>query len=250
MAALYWPAARRRRIGEFDAQSAGETLGFEAFAHLLRKRSERCLEAALQGLEPRAEASQRTVGESAYLGQIADSGDDPTMVTVPNVVGQPADQAQQTLEAEGFDVKRATDTSDRPVDEVIAQDPPANEQAEECSEVTITLSAGPETAAVPDVTGKTVDEASALLIDAGFVPSQKAEENADVEENIVIRTDPAANAQAAMTQSLATHGLTPTLVAGWYQFGYLILPPISAVVLWILMNRRFIEALNPAAGRR
>jgi serine/threonine-protein kinase len=120
------------------------------------------------------------------------------MVTVPNVVGQPADQAQQTLEAAGFDVKRATDTSDRPVDEVIAQDPPANEQAEEGSEVTITLSAGPETAAVPDVTGKTVDEASALLIDAGFVPSQKAEENPDVEENIVIRTDPAANAQAAV----------------------------------------------------
>jgi beta-lactam-binding protein with PASTA domain len=128
----------------------------------------------------------------------ADNGDDPTLVTVPNVVGQPADQAQQTLEGEGFSVKRATDTSERPVDEVIAQDPPANEQAEEGSEVTITLSAGPETAAVPDVTGKTVDEASAMLIDAGFVPSQKAEENADVEENIVIRTDPAANAQAAV----------------------------------------------------
>jgi eukaryotic-like serine/threonine-protein kinase len=127
-----------------------------------------------------------------------DNGDDPTLVTVPNVVGQPADQAQQALEAEGFDVARATKTSERPVDEVIDQDPPANEQAEEGSEVTITLSAGPETAAVPDVTGKTVDEASAMLIDAGFVPSQKAEENADVEENVVIRTDPAANAQAAV----------------------------------------------------
>jgi serine/threonine-protein kinase len=129
----------------------------------------------------------------------ADNGsDDPTLVTVPNVVGQPADQAQQALEAQGFDVKRATDTSERPIDEVIAQDPPANEQAEEGSEVTITLSAGPETATVPDVTGRTLDEASAMLIDAGFVPSQKAEENADVEENIVIRTDPAANAQAAV----------------------------------------------------
>jgi hypothetical protein len=60
----------------------------------------------------------------------------------------------------------------------------------------------------------------------------------------------AANAQAAMTAQLASHGLTPTLVAAWYQFGYLILPPISAVVLWILLNRRFIERLNPAAGRR
>jgi beta-lactam-binding protein with PASTA domain/serine/threonine protein kinase len=132
----------------------------------------------------------------------ADNGDDPTLVTVPNVVGQPADQAQQTLEAEGFSVKRATDTSDRPVDEVIAQDPPANEQAEEGSEVTITVSGGPETATVPDVTGRTLDEASQLLIEAGFVPSQKAEENADVDEGLVIRTDPAANAEAAVNSTV------------------------------------------------
>ncbi len=132
----------------------------------------------------------------------ADNGDDPTLVTVPNVVGQPADQAQAALEAEGFRVTRATDTSDRPVDEVIAQDPPANEQAEEGSEVTITLSAGPETATVPDVTGRTVDEASQLLIDAGFVPSQRAEENADVEQNLVIRTDPAAGADAARNSTV------------------------------------------------
>ena len=132
----------------------------------------------------------------------ADNGDDPTLVTVPNVVGQPADQAQAALRAEGFRVARATDTSERPVDEVIDQDPPANEQAEEGSEVTITLSAGPETATVPDVTGRTVDEASQLLIDAGFVPSQRAEENADVEQNLVIRTDPAAGADAAVNSTV------------------------------------------------
>jgi serine/threonine-protein kinase len=121
---------------------------------------------------------------------------------VPNVVGQPADQAEAALEAEGFRVTRATDTSDRPVDEVINQDPPANEQAEEGSEVTITLSAGPATAAVPDVTGRTVDEASQLLIEAGFVPSQQPEENADVEEGLVIRTDPAAGADAALNSTV------------------------------------------------
>jgi eukaryotic-like serine/threonine-protein kinase len=127
-----------------------------------------------------------------------DGGDDPTLVRVPNVVGQTADAAQEALEAAGFDVARASEASERPVDEVIKQDPPADEQAEEGSRVTITLSAGPETAAVPDVTGRTVDEASQALIEAGFVPSQQPEENADVEENIVIRTDPAANAQAAV----------------------------------------------------
>jgi serine/threonine-protein kinase len=129
----------------------------------------------------------------------ADSGgDDPTLVTVPNVVGQPADQAQAALEAEGFDVARASKASDRPVDEVIEQNPRADEQAEEGSEVTITLSAGPETAAVPDVTGLTVDEASQRILEARFVTRQQAEENADVEEGLVIRTDPAAGAEAAL----------------------------------------------------
>jgi eukaryotic-like serine/threonine-protein kinase len=128
----------------------------------------------------------------------ADNGNDPTLVTVPNVVGQPADQAERALEAAGFEVARASEASDRPVDEVIEQDPRAEEQAEEGSEVTITLSAGPQMATVPSVEGLTVDEASQALIEARFVPRQQAEENADVEENIVIRTDPAANAQAAV----------------------------------------------------
>jgi eukaryotic-like serine/threonine-protein kinase len=129
----------------------------------------------------------------------ADNGsDDPTLVTVPNVVGQPADQAQAALEAKGFDVARASKASDRPVDEVIEQNPRADEQAEEGSKVTITLSAGPETAAVPDVTGLTVDEASQRILEARFVTRQQAEENADVEEGLVIRTDPAAGAEAAL----------------------------------------------------
>jgi hypothetical protein len=38
-------------------------------------------------------------------------------------------------------------------------------------------------------------------------------------------------------------GASQYLIAFWYQFGYLILPPIVPVVAWILMNRRFIEAI-------
>ncbi len=55
----------------------------------------------------------------------------------------------------------------------------------------------------------------------------------------------ARNAGEFGAAALVAHGVTPTLLATWYQFGYLILPPISAVVLWILFNRRFIEALRP-----
>lgn len=54
----------------------------------------------------------------------------------------------------------------------------------------------------------------------------------------------AQNAQDAALAALQGHGLTPAILGVWFQFGYLILPPISAVVLWILFNRRFIEALR------
>lgn len=38
-------------------------------------------------------------------------------------------------------------------------------------------------------------------------------------------------------------GASQYVIAFWYQFGYLILPPIVPVVAWILMNRRFIESI-------
>lgn len=57
---------------------------------------------------------------------------------------------------------------------------------------------------------------------------------------------------------LAEHGLGLSMLGAAYQFGYLILPPVTPVVFWILCNRRFIErlgarlspALEPARVRR
>lgn len=38
-------------------------------------------------------------------------------------------------------------------------------------------------------------------------------------------------------------GLSKTAIALAYQFGYLMLPPILPIVLWVLMNRTFVERL-------
>lgn len=43
--------------------------------------------------------------------------------------------------------------------------------------------------------------------------------------------------------AIAKHHLSPTFLALMYQFGYLILPPLTPVVLWALMNRKFIDDL-------
>lgn len=56
---------------------------------------------------------------------------------------------------------------------------------------------------------------------------------------------PAAGAAASqhMLAALATHGLGPDMIALAYQFGYLVLPAVTPVALWILMNPRFLETL-------
>jgi len=125
------------------------------------------------------------------------SGDeDPELIAVPNVVGQPVAAAEKALTEEGFEVRKAYENSDQPVDQVLRQDPGAGEEAEEGSTVTITLSQGVEQVKVPDVTGKTVDEASQILAQDGFVPNPVAVENNDVEEGRVINTDPPAGTEA------------------------------------------------------
>lgn len=42
---------------------------------------------------------------------------------------------------------------------------------------------------------------------------------------------------------LAQAGLTPGFVAFGYQFGYLILPPVTPIVLWIGLNSAFLQEL-------
>jgi hypothetical protein len=44
-------------------------------------------------------------------------------------------------------------------------------------------------------------------------------------------------------EAIAVHGLHPEFIGGMYQLGYLILPPLSAVIFWALMNRKFIDDL-------
>lgn len=84
-------------------------------------------------------------------------------VTVPSVIGQTEDTAISEIQAAGLtaDVLRAP--SDEDEGTVIAQDPEAGAQAEGGDIVTITVSDGPETQEMPNVTGQDADEAEELL---------------------------------------------------------------------------------------
>ncbi|OEJ98272.1 serine/threonine protein kinase [Streptomyces thermolilacinus SPC6] len=91
-------------------------------------------------------------------------------IEVPGAVGRPLTDARDTLTEAGFTVEVAEERvhSPHPAGSVAAQSLPAGTRAAEGDTVTLTLSKGPRMAAVPDVTGKSTDDATRELKAAGF----------------------------------------------------------------------------------
>ncbi|MFF2197135.1 Stk1 family PASTA domain-containing Ser/Thr kinase [Streptomyces sp. NPDC058157] len=91
-------------------------------------------------------------------------------VQVPNVTGQPADQARAALETLGLKVATAPDqvNSPAPAGTVANQSVAAGTQAAGGDTVTLTLSKGPRPVPVPNVAGQDVDTARKTLEALGF----------------------------------------------------------------------------------
>jgi eukaryotic-like serine/threonine-protein kinase len=87
---------------------------------------------------------------------------------VPDVTGSTLEQALSRLQEEGFEVAVERGNSQAPEGTVFDQDPSAGDEAEEGSTVTVSVSEGPATAAVPDVVGSSEDDARSALESAGF----------------------------------------------------------------------------------
>jgi beta-lactam-binding protein with PASTA domain/tRNA A-37 threonylcarbamoyl transferase component Bud32 len=93
----------------------------------------------------------------------------PRPVVVPDVKGQPVDQAEQLLTSAGLNytpVRRFSDTV--PAGTVIATNPPGGASAHAGDAVTLFVSKGPHLYPVPDVQGKKIDDAIKIIEKAGF----------------------------------------------------------------------------------
>ncbi len=114
-------------------------------------------------------------------------------VPVPQVVGAPQAEAQVTLSRAGFSTDVTTKTSATvAAGTVMATNPAGGEKAKKGSTVTMTVSSGPGTVQVPDLTGRSRNEASAALAELGLKISEQTEASDTVGENRVIETRPAA----------------------------------------------------------
>jgi eukaryotic-like serine/threonine-protein kinase len=92
------------------------------------------------------------------------------LLTIPPVVGLDVTTASQKLTDSGFVVGKITkqNTTELPVDAVMSQDPPAGREYPKGTLVNLTVSAGQQTATVPDVRGATQADATTKLTNAGL----------------------------------------------------------------------------------
>jgi serine/threonine-protein kinase len=76
----------------------------------------------------------------------------------------------------------------------LEQDPEATTQVDKGSKVDLVVSSGPQQVAVPDVRGKSQDDATTILEDAGLVVGTTAQQASDKDPGTVIGQDPAPHA--------------------------------------------------------
>jgi len=121
----------------------------------------------------------------------------PKPLTVPNVIGLPYDQAAAELQRVGFGVARVDVNSDLAAGIVTDQDPNGGSESSRGSTVTLSVSRGPVTSAVPDVTTQDATIAQATLEAAGFRTRVVLEDTDDPNfDGIVISQDPVGGTQA------------------------------------------------------
>jgi len=139
--------------------------------------------------------SQRpTAGASVEQGQTVTLkvSNGPKPVIVPNVVGSSFESANSALLGRGFAVRRRDVESDQPKDTVIAQSPDAGTYQPPNSTITLSVSKGPTTSTVPDVTSISQSDAVAQLKASGFKVSIVPQAVTDPSQDGIVQTqDPA-----------------------------------------------------------
>ena len=124
---------------------------------------------------------------------LTDEGEPKPLIELDDYRGRPYLEVKRELEDAGLKVDRTNEETDQPeeVGTVLAQDPSAGASIAEGGTVALTVGVAPDTVTVPDLSELTVSQAQAALRDADLTLGSTLEESsADVEPELVIRSDP------------------------------------------------------------
>ncbi|WP_431988909.1 Stk1 family PASTA domain-containing Ser/Thr kinase [Streptomyces parvulus] len=117
-------------------------------------------------------------------------------VAVPNVIDKNVDDATQRLEDKGFNVETKRTESSQDEGTVLNQNPDPGSELEKGSTVTLEVAKAEEKATVPDVVGRSCDEAKAQMENSGLEGTCTDQPTNDPNQvDKVISTTPQANQQ-------------------------------------------------------
>lgn len=125
--------------------------------------------------------------------------------TVPEVSGTSQQQAQIAIENAGFTFGSVSQqTSDQPRGAVIGSNPPAGTSLELPATVSITLSQGPSTIQIPDLTGRTLADARSTLEQLGLhLGGTTRDTSSFMPENTVLGQSPSPGATVSAGASVS-----------------------------------------------
>lgn len=113
--------------------------------------------------------------------------------TLPSVIGKTRGEARKQLTQMGFEVKIVNTINEEvEKDKVFSQDPEAGTKLRKGNTVTLEISAGVGEEKVPNVSGKTLTDASLALEDVGFTLKATDEFSDSIETGKAIRSAPKA----------------------------------------------------------
>ncbi|MDO8501265.1 MAG: PASTA domain-containing protein [Gemmatimonadaceae bacterium] len=124
---------------------------------------------------------------------------------IPRVVGMSFNDAAAALDKAGFHALRGQTRFHKTTPEgvVLEQDPPAGSVQKRGAEVTIAVSGGQATAAVPEVRGSTQQQAQIAIETAGFQFGSISQQTSGQPRGAVIATDPAAGTTLALPATVS-----------------------------------------------
>ncbi|MER5727721.1 Stk1 family PASTA domain-containing Ser/Thr kinase [Streptomyces sp. NPDC002138] len=141
-------------------------------------------------------------------------------VQVIDVMRLPFDQAESALKAKGFQVERKSEESDSTPGTVLRQDPKPGSSVEKGSTITLTVAKEPSKSIVPDLTGKTKEQAVKLLNDAKLKLGSTTEADSSAPPKTIIgqALDPGAQVETGtavnVTIAKAAQATTVPFLAG------------------------------------
>src|SRR5690606_3943945 len=128
----------------------------------------------------------------------------PADVVVPNLFGLTEDQARAAVDGAGLQIDVRRETNDADAGTVFRSEPEAGTQVEFDSEVVVYVSTGPNE--LPDVTGRTEEDAKRILKDARFEPGEVAYDSSEGSEDeigTVLRQSPKGGEPTRSDQQIA-----------------------------------------------